>query len=185
MDDHPALRIVQPGETVQVQAPAGDALIIVTDRRMAVANAQRLMLDVPIEGLRRIQFDIERRRPATLVIVPEDGSTTPQVLAIEPAGKERSRVTPRTGPAPNRHRSRVTASGPSPWPMPRHRGAREADADRPEGRRRGRRALYACTRPVSETGWAVCVSQMNVQDPSDTRASLNVGYQGQTNWSTQ
>ncbi len=92
---------------------------------------------------------------------------------------------PRTGPAPNRHSSRVTASGPSPWPMPRHRGAREADADRPEGRRRGRRPLYACTRPVSETGWAVCVSQMNVQDPSDTRASLNVGYQGQTNWSTQ
>jgi hypothetical protein len=76
MDDHPALRIVQPGETVQVQAPAGDALIIVTDRRMAVANAERLMLDVPIEGLRRIQFDIERRRPATLVIDAEDGSTT-------------------------------------------------------------------------------------------------------------
>jgi hypothetical protein len=187
MDDHPALRIVQPGETVQVQAPAGDALIIVTDRRMAVANAQRLMLDVPIEGLRRIQFDIERRRPATLVIVPEEREYDPQVLAIEPSGFEavaRALVTlghrfaamadekqtvtrrvglsrtptqgdeswtggrdarlpdirwapvgllvrnvhashPRTGPTPNRHSSRVTASGPSPWPMPRHRGARE------------------------------------------------------------
>jgi hypothetical protein len=86
MDDHPALRILQPDETVAVQAPAGDALVVVTDRRMAVANAERLMLDVPIDGLRRIQFDIERNRPATLVIVPEDAMHEPQVLAIEASG---------------------------------------------------------------------------------------------------
>jgi hypothetical protein len=84
MDDHPALRILQPDEEVQVQAPAGDALVVVTDRRMAVANAERLMLDVPIDNLRRIQFDLERDRPATLVIVPERRQDEPQVLAIEP-----------------------------------------------------------------------------------------------------
>jgi hypothetical protein len=88
VDDHPALRVVQPDETIHVQAPAGDALVLVTDRRLAVANAERLMLDVPIEGLRRIQFDIERRRPATLVIVPEEREYEPQVLAIEPSGFE-------------------------------------------------------------------------------------------------
>ena len=30
--------------------------------------------------------DIERRRPATLVIVPEEREFDPQVLAIEPSG---------------------------------------------------------------------------------------------------
>ena len=88
MDDHPALRILEPDERVEIQAPAGDALVVVTDRRLAVASAERLMLDVPIDALRRIQFDIERNRPATLVIVPEEPSHEPQVLAIEPAGFE-------------------------------------------------------------------------------------------------
>jgi len=32
--------------------------------------------------LRRIQFDIERDRPATLVVVPESPEVEPQVLAI-------------------------------------------------------------------------------------------------------
>ena len=88
MNDHPALRLLAPDEMVEVQAPAGDALVVVTDRRLAVANAERLMLDVPIEGLRRIQFDIERKRPATLVIVPEQRDYDPQVLAIDPSGFE-------------------------------------------------------------------------------------------------
>lgn len=88
MDEHPVLRLLQPDEKVEVQAPAGDALVVVTDRRLAVANAGRLMLDLPIDGLRRIEFDIERRRPATLVIVPEEPSSEPQVLAIDPSGLE-------------------------------------------------------------------------------------------------
>jgi hypothetical protein len=88
MDAHPALRVLGPDEKVRVQAAAGDTLIVVTDRRMAVASAERLMLDVPIENLRRIQFDIERERPATLVIVPERRQDEPQVLAIEPRDYE-------------------------------------------------------------------------------------------------
>ena len=35
-------------------------------------------------GLRRIQFDIERDRPATLVIVPHDPRNEPQVIPIPP-----------------------------------------------------------------------------------------------------
>ena len=88
MDEHPALRVIGPDEEVRVKASAGDALVVVTDRRMAVATAERLMLDVPIENLRRIQFDIERERPATLVIVPERRQDEPQVLAIEPRDYE-------------------------------------------------------------------------------------------------
>jgi hypothetical protein len=82
MDDHPALRILGADEGIHVQAVAGDILVLVTDRRMAVANAERLMLDVPIESLRRVQLDIEPERPATLVITPERPEDEPQVLAI-------------------------------------------------------------------------------------------------------
>ena len=44
-------------------------------------TADRVLLDVPIEN-RRTQFDIERDRPATLVIVPESRHDEPQVLAV-------------------------------------------------------------------------------------------------------
>lgn len=80
----PALRLLQPGETVHVLADAAGAKLIVTDRRLAVAADDRVALNIPYDGLRRIQFDIERKRPATLVIVPEDAGDEPQVLAIPP-----------------------------------------------------------------------------------------------------
>lgn len=82
--EHPALRRLEAGEIVQVLARASEASILVTDRRIAVAEQDRLALDVPFAGLRRIQFDIERERPATLVIVPEHPAQEPQVLAVPP-----------------------------------------------------------------------------------------------------
>src|SRR4051794_13535416 len=83
-NDHPALRLVQPGETVQVLAEATGFGLLVTDRRVAVASSDRVALNVGFEGLRRIQFDIERERPATLVIVPDDPLDEPQVIPIHP-----------------------------------------------------------------------------------------------------
>lgn len=85
MEDHPALRALDPDEQVHVTATAGDNVVIVTDRRLAIGNQERLVLDVPIDNLRRIQFDIERDRPATLVVVPERPQDEPQVLAVRPA----------------------------------------------------------------------------------------------------
>ena len=82
--DHPAVDRLEPGETVQAIARAAGASLLVTDRRIAVAEEERIALDVPFEGLRRIQFDIERERPATLVIVPEHPSHEPQVMAVPP-----------------------------------------------------------------------------------------------------
>jgi hypothetical protein len=75
---------LEPDEELHVQAMAQDAAIVVTDRRLIVAAGERLALAVPFEGLRRIQFDIERERPATMVIVPESPQFEPQVLAIPP-----------------------------------------------------------------------------------------------------
>jgi hypothetical protein len=82
--DHPVVRRLDPGETVQALARAASASLLVTDRRVAVAEDERIALDVPFTGLRRIQFDIERERPATLVIVPEHPGDEPQVLAVPP-----------------------------------------------------------------------------------------------------
>jgi hypothetical protein len=39
-------------------------------------------LNLPIEDLRRVEFDIEKGRPATVVIVPEAATIEPQVLLI-------------------------------------------------------------------------------------------------------
>ena len=85
MDEQPAS---PPGvatpfdEPVQLRAELGDTAIVVTDRRLVVLTGDRHSLDVPLDGVRRIQFDIERSRPATLVIVPEHPSHEPQVLAV-------------------------------------------------------------------------------------------------------
>jgi hypothetical protein len=81
----PVLSLLEPDEQVHAQAAAEDAIMLVTDRRLAVAtNDQCFALDIPFEHLRRVQFDIERSRPATLVLVPESPSDHPQVLAIAP-----------------------------------------------------------------------------------------------------
>jgi hypothetical protein len=85
VEPHPALDLLEPGEALEAHAQAVDARLLVTDRRVAVATDEdRLVLNVPIEHVRRVQFDIERSRPATLVIVPESPEDPPQVLAIPP-----------------------------------------------------------------------------------------------------
>jgi hypothetical protein len=70
IDDHPIHKALDSDEEIHVEAPAGDHVIIVTNRRLAIGSRERLALNVPIANLRRIQFDIERDRPATLVVVP-------------------------------------------------------------------------------------------------------------------
>jgi hypothetical protein len=76
------LRILQPDEELHVQARAMDGIVAVTDRRLVITNDERVTLDVAYGELRRIQFDIERGRPATFVVVPDDPSNAPEVLAI-------------------------------------------------------------------------------------------------------
>jgi hypothetical protein len=77
--------LLEPDEEVHVGARAAEALVVVTSRRLVVAAGQRVSLDLPYPSLRRIQFDIERRRPATLVIVPEGPQQAPQVLEVQAA----------------------------------------------------------------------------------------------------
>jgi hypothetical protein len=78
----PHLRLLEPDETIEVVAETQSARVVVTNRRLAVANDERVSLDIGFAAIRRIQFDIERHRPATLVIVPENPTDEPQVLGI-------------------------------------------------------------------------------------------------------
>ena len=77
-------RLLEPGEQVAHATTAGEALLAVTSRRVAVVEGDRTALDIAVESVRRIQFDIEKTRPATLVIVPEEPSSAPQVLTVRP-----------------------------------------------------------------------------------------------------
>ncbi len=79
-----AERVLEPGERLRAAARAAEAIVLVTDRRLFVATDSRVALDIPFEGLRRIEFDLERDRPATLVIVPDHPRAEPQVLSIPP-----------------------------------------------------------------------------------------------------
>ena len=80
----PALVLLGKDERLEAHARAVEASIIVTDQRLVVATDAALMVDIPYGRLRRIQFDIEKARPATLVVVPEWPSDPPQVLAVAP-----------------------------------------------------------------------------------------------------
>ena len=77
-------RLLEPGEAVQAAARGTEAILAVSDRRLFIATSERLALSIRIDELRRIQFDIEKSRPATLVVVPEASRDEPQVLAIPP-----------------------------------------------------------------------------------------------------
>jgi hypothetical protein len=82
---HPRVaHALEPGEEVRIQATSTDAVLTVTNRRLVITDAMRTVLAVPFTALRRVQFDLERSRPATLVIVPEHATDEPQVLAIPP-----------------------------------------------------------------------------------------------------
>ncbi len=75
---------LHPGERITHRTRATEAVLALTDRRLVVAAPTKVALAIPLQGVRRIQFDIERNRPATLVVVPERASDEPQVLAIPP-----------------------------------------------------------------------------------------------------
>jgi len=80
--DPEVLHLLQPGERVELRLDATGAQLRVTDRRLILTSDGAVRLDIPFERLRRVQFDIESERPATLVIVPHLPSEEPRVLAV-------------------------------------------------------------------------------------------------------
>jgi hypothetical protein len=76
--------LIEPDEALLEQATTRGVVLLATDRRVAVVQGERTALDLPYHRLRRIQFDIERSRPATLVIVPDSPADEPQVISVHP-----------------------------------------------------------------------------------------------------
>ncbi len=79
---HPILRPIVESEGVRAAVRGTEADVVVTDRRLAVASDTNLLLNVTLDNLRRLQFDVERGRPATLAVVPDLPGDPPQVLAV-------------------------------------------------------------------------------------------------------
>lgn len=78
----PLPHILRPGEVVEGQAIANGSVIVVTPERLIVAEGDQPILDIPFGDLRRIQFDIERGRDASLVIVPEHIANWPRIVTV-------------------------------------------------------------------------------------------------------
>jgi hypothetical protein len=81
-------RLIEAGDSLQGRVRATEADVGVSERRLFVVWDRGVRLDVPIERIRRIQLDIERDRPATLVVVPQVATDEPQVLSIPPTEYE-------------------------------------------------------------------------------------------------
>ncbi|HEY7525118.1 MAG TPA: hypothetical protein VH720_15830 [Candidatus Limnocylindrales bacterium] len=80
----PMLRLLRPDERLEVHTQVADGALAVTDQRMVLTDGNRVVMNLAFDDLRRIQFDIERRRPATLVVVPDGASEAPAVLNVPP-----------------------------------------------------------------------------------------------------
>jgi len=94
----PLPHILKPGEVVEGQAEANGAVIVVTEERLVVVEGDKSVLDIPFSELRRVQFDIERGRDATLVIVPEHIANWPRIVSVPwPNLRETSLVLARIG----------------------------------------------------------------------------------------
>jgi hypothetical protein len=80
-DELPGVEL-HPDERLEMVARTVPADVALTDRRIIVQADGRTLLSLPVEGIRRIQLDVERGRPATLVLVPQLPIHEPQLLSV-------------------------------------------------------------------------------------------------------
>jgi len=78
----PLPHVLRPGEVVEGHVVAGASVIAITRDRLVVAEGDVPVMDIPFSDLRRIQFDIERGRDATMVIVPESPKNWPRLVSV-------------------------------------------------------------------------------------------------------
>lgn len=110
------LHILEPDEELNMSVRATTAMLVVTDRRVVVTEQSRILLDCPFTEVRRVQLDVEREQPASLVIVPETVKHEAQVLRVpgddlELAGRAVALIGLRLGTTPLDQSSAVPPSG--------------------------------------------------------------------------
>ena len=149
-DDHPVIRsLLQPGEQVQHQAQALDAVIAVTDRRLAVVEAERVALAIDITSS-GASSSISRRH------VQRRGDRSGGPAGRAAVARRRSRAL-RRGRKPARHgrsplgRRRLTIASSAGAPRYRRDAFRAADGRAPVRSRPIERWADARRRPWRST----------------------------------
>jgi len=69
-------------EQLELVAGLEDAVVMVTTERLAVQLGARTVLEVEVEGVRRVELSVEHDVPATFSVVPYDPLRLPQVLTV-------------------------------------------------------------------------------------------------------
>ena len=87
MHNESNLQAISP-QDIRAQSSADGHVVVLTDELLRVGSGEEVHLDVPIGDIRRIQFDVERDRPATLVIVPDAAWRDSQIIMVEPKDYE-------------------------------------------------------------------------------------------------
>jgi hypothetical protein len=87
-----SLRDLDDSVTNVIEAVGARFTFTSTHLIVVLPESDVVLLNMPIADLRRIQFDIERDRAATLVIVSRDAHHLPQVLAVPPGQYEAAGV---------------------------------------------------------------------------------------------
>ena len=82
LSHQPVLHLLDVDEQVEHSLRSDATELRVTDRRLVVNGGVNIRLNIAFDELRRIQFDIEATRPATMVIVPHRADKFPEVLSI-------------------------------------------------------------------------------------------------------
>lgn len=82
--DDPVMGRLGREEVVRGVVDAIGGRLVLTDRRVVVSEHGVITLDVPIDNLRLVEFDLESQRPARVIIVPARPTDPPRELAIEP-----------------------------------------------------------------------------------------------------
>jgi hypothetical protein len=72
------------GDEIRVRGHATNGDFAITDRRLLVTGPGGVRLNIPFATLRRIQFDLDFGRPATLAFVSNDPRDAAIVLNIPP-----------------------------------------------------------------------------------------------------
>src|SRR4051812_3223970 len=72
------------GDEIRILGHANNGAFAVTDRRLIVGGPAGVGLDIPFATVRRIQFDLEPGRPASVAFVSNDPHDEVVLLSIPP-----------------------------------------------------------------------------------------------------
>jgi hypothetical protein len=71
------------GDELGLSFDAVGAHVTLAECHLVVQRGGRTILNVPVNRIRRVEFDVERQGPATFIIVPDSRGHDVQFLSVE------------------------------------------------------------------------------------------------------